>query len=288
MSALLLLGTTLLPARWAEARDATVRIAATAPHSGRDVQLFGEVYRPAGEGRFPAVVLKHGCGGWMGGARHALQQHAAFLRDNGFVVLNLDGFGPRGLGDGSACASVATLTEALRYRTQDAFDALRYLRSLDYVDSEQIFLMGQSNGGSVAMLAAAAGAARTFRAAEGGFRAVVAFYPWCGTLGSTRLSLEAPLLVLTGARDDWTPPDDCRRFTSSGAPVRVTVYGNAAHSFDLLSPPHRFLGKLVGYDADATQDSRQQMLAFFREHGARARVARAGASNPITRVSDRR
>ena len=263
-----LLGVALFPDAPAMARDAVVRIPASHPHTAPDVQLFGEIFRPAGRGRFPAVVLMHGCGGWLGGARHSLQQHAAFLRDNGFVALNLDSFGPRGLGDGRVCESLGLLADARRYRSHDAFDALRYLRSLDHVDPERVFLMGQSNGGSVALIAAAAGAARAYRMPEGGFRAVVAFYPWCGALGTTRPSLEAPLLVLAGARDDWTPPDECRRFTSSGAPVRVTIYQDAVHSFDILAPMHHYLGRLVGHDPEATQDSRRQMLAFFRENGA--------------------
>jgi dienelactone hydrolase len=224
----------------------------------------------------------------MGAARHALHQHAAFLRDNGFVVLNVDSFGPRGLGDGQVCGSLGLLADARRYRTHDAFDALRYLRSLDYVDPDRVFLMGQSNGGSVALIAAAAGGARAFRMPEGGFRAVVAFYPWCGALGTTRPSLEVPLLILAGARDDWTPPEECRRFTSSGAPVRVTIYEEAVHSFDLLAPMHRFMGKLVGHDPAATQDSRRQMIAFFRENGANSPVAPAGSGSGIVSVRQRR
>lgn len=281
---LALLGLSTVGPSPAEARDAVVRIASSRPHTAPDVRLFGEIFLPTGQGRFPAVVLMHGCTGWAAAARHALHQHAAFLRNNGFVVLNLDSFGPRGLGDGRVCESLDALAAARRYRTHDAFDALRYLRSRDDVDPERVFLMGQSNGGSVAMIAAATGAARAFRLAEGGFRAVVAYYPWCGALGTTNLSLESPLLVLTGARDDWTPPQECQRFASYGAPVRVTVYEEAVHSFDLLAPVHHYMGRLVGHDPVATQDSRQRMLAFFRENGASPRTAPPAASRGIVSV----
>lgn len=286
-AAAILLATLVLPTTPAIARDAVIRIAATQPHTAPDIRLFGEIFRPAGQGRHPAVVLMHGCSGWLGGARQALHQHAAFLRSNGFVVLNLDSFGPRGLGDGRVCESLDLLADARRYRTNDAFDALRHLRSLDYVDPARVYLMGQSNGGSVALIAAAAGAARAFGMPEGGFRAVVAYYPWCGAVGTTRPSFEAPLLVLAGARDDWTPPDECRRFTSRGAPVRVTIYEEAVHSFDLLAPMHRYLGRLVGHDPDATQDSRRQMLAFFRENGAPP-APPAGTDTSIVAVRQRR
>lgn len=254
----------------AEARDALVRFPATTPARATPVSLVAEIYRPGGRGRFPAVVMMHGCGGWQAAVQYALREHATFLRDNGFVVLNLDSFGPRGVGGGEACENVPELTAALRYRTQDAFDALRYLRMLDYVDSERVFLMGQSNGGSVAMLAALAGASRTMMGNDTGFRGVVAFYPWCSAYGTARPQLEAPLLVLAGGRDDWTPPGDCQRLRSWGAQLRVTVYPNAVHSFDVLAPEHRYLGHLVGYDAAAAQDGRRAMLAFFGEHGGQA------------------
>ncbi len=255
----------------AAARDAILRIPASVAGQAQPVALTAEIWRPAGQGRFPAVVMMHGCGGWQAPVQHALREHANFLRDNGFVVLNLDSFGPRGLAGGGACEDNGRLVAALRYRTHDAFDALRFLRTLDYVAPEQIYLMGQSNGGSVAMLAVAAGASRTFMGNETGYRGAIAFYPWCGTYGTTRPQLEAPLLMLTGARDDWTPSADCARMRSWGAEARAVVYPGAAHSFDVLAPEHRYLGNLVGYDATATADGRQQMLGFLRAHGAAIR-----------------
>lgn len=268
----------------AAARDAIVRIPASADQRAASIALTAEIYRPERRGRLPAVIMMHGCGGWQAPVRHALGGHAAFLRDHGFVVLNLDSFGPRGIAGGPACENTPELTAALRYRTQDAFDALRYLRTLDFVDGDRVFLMGQSNGGSVAMLAAAAGASRTMMGHDTGFRGAVAFYPWCGAYGTPRPQLEAPLLVLAGARDDWTPPGECQRMRAYGAALRVSVYPTAAHSFDVLAPEHRYLGHLVGYDAAAMQAGRQEMLAFFREHGAQT----APAGERLVRAATRR
>ncbi|MCC7426052.1 MAG: dienelactone hydrolase family protein [Alphaproteobacteria bacterium] len=78
------------------------------------------------------------------------------------------------------------------------------------------------------------------------------------------------------ARDDWTPPEQCERFRSAGAPVSVTVYPDAAHSFDVGLPVHRYLGKLVGYDDAATRNSRNAMLAFFGAEGRATELADAG------------
>lgn len=226
-------------------------------------QLHGELLRPSTSGPSPAIVLMHGCGGWQGGVRHALRTHARTFAEQGFVVLNLDSFGPRGTGNGQLCSNNERLREALWYRTHDAFAALRYLRTLPFVDPSRIFLVGQSNGGSVALLAAEEGVARRFNGGRPGFAGVVALYPWCGAFGRTHIHLESPALVLVGGQDDWTPPHECLRFRSSGAPVEVRLFENAAHSFDVLTPRHRYLGYLLGYDHEATTESRRLMIDFF-------------------------
>ncbi len=224
--------------------------------------LKAELFRPKGQGRFPAVVLMHGCGGWQPAVLEALHTHAQRFLDKGYVVLNVDSFGPRGNSGGSVCESDAALVTALEYRTRDAFDALRYLASLDFVDPDNVFLMGQSNGGSVAINAAKAGG-------QHGFRAVAAYYPWCGSLGGSTVKLNAPLIIFTGARDDWTLARECRNKTSTGKHLKVVEYPNAAHSFDVGITPQRYLGKLVGFDEAAAADSRAKMLAFFDDNVAR-------------------
>jgi hypothetical protein len=44
-----------------------------------------------------------------------------------------------------------------------------------------------------------------------------------------------------------------------------------------MTPEHRYLGKLVGYDRQATEDSRRKMLAFFSAH----LVSRKGGKNNL-------
>ena len=260
-----LLGVAAVPSG-ARAGGNLVQLEASKPYSAASVSLTAEIFRPEGEGPFPAVVFMHGCGGWQSAVRQSLRQHANYLRDNGFAVLNLDSFGPRGNSGGTVCASFDRLRAARKYRTYDAFDALRYLQAQSFVDPDRIFLVGQSNGGSVALNAAEAGAAAKYNRGGTPFRAVVAYYPWCGTLGTTRMSLESPLMIFGGGRDDWVPPAKCRRFRATGAKLDVTIYPTAAHSFDLLTPEHRYMGKLVGYNGQATEDSRRKMLAFFIEN----------------------
>lgn len=247
------------------ARGLEVSFSSSAPGKSGDISLSGNLFLPAGSGPKPAVILMHGCGGWQPAVKKALESHAQYLRKKGFVVLNLDSFGPRNLTGGIVCKSFSRLGSARTYRAYDAFDALNFLRAQPFVDKDNIFLMGQSNGGSVALNAASRQAPRRY-GNNVGFRAVAAFYPWCGTYGSTRVSLSSPLLILGGAKDDWVPPTKCQKFSATGADLEVKVYEGAAHSFDVQIPVQRYLGKLIGYSSSATSDSRIKMVKFFREH----------------------
>jgi dienelactone hydrolase len=253
----MLLGPT--PAR----AEASVAIPSSA---SAGLALRGELFRPSGGGKAPAVVLMHGCGGWQPAVLRGLQDHARFLARQGFVVLNLDSFGPRGQTGGRVCESTRRLAEARDFRTHDAFDALRFLRQQPFVDGARVFLVGQSNGGSTAMIAAMERTRARHVGTAPGFRGVVALYPWCGAMGTRRPELGSPLLILGGALDDWVPPDDCRRMQGRSRELRTEVYANAAHSFDVPIPVHRYLGNLIGYNPAATASARAEMLRFFRTY----------------------
>jgi len=238
----------------------TVKFDATKLYKSKKVTLRGELFRPKGNGQFSTVILMHGCGGWQTPVRTALTSYAEFLVANGFAVLNLDSFGPRRNSGGKVCASYGKLKEAREYRTADAFDAVEFLKTQEFVDPNNIFLMGQSNGGSVAINVA------NSNLPEPSFRAVVAYYPWCGAFGSNKVDLTSPLLVLGGAKDDWVPPYACKNVKSSGEKLRVTIYPEAPHSFDINILQQRYMGKLIGYDSNAARSSRIEMLSFFNEH----------------------
>lgn len=237
-----------------------IEFVASTPYNNEPVTLRAELYRPAGSGPYPAVVLMHGCGGMQSSVRAAMHRHAEYLVNHGFVTLSLDSFGPRKNADGWVCETFDRLMAARRYRTADALDALGYLQSLDYVDHDSIFQMGQSNGGSVAI--------RLAQLDEPAFRATAAYYPWCGTFNrfGNNAKLNSPLIVMAGAADDWTPPGQCQTVQSTGAEYSVVVYPDAVHSFDLEIPRQEYQGYQVGYDASATIDSRKRMAAFFHRH----------------------
>jgi len=91
----------------------------------------------------------------------------------------------------------------------------------------------------------------------------------------------APLLILIGDKDDWTPAEPCRRLTEAaqqaGYPVTIKIYPGAHHSFDSPFPirynPARInpnapggRGATTGGDPTAWADSIREVTAFFGRH----------------------
>ena len=236
-----------------------------------DATIFGHLKKPEGDGPFPAVILMHGCSGLARSTRAGLEAHADGLVAAGFATLILDSFAGRPGTGGEPGCSGELLRAASVYRQWDAYHALRYLRQRPFVDAANVFLMGQSQGGGVALKTAAARAPierdwqQLYGAPPPRFRAAVAYYPWCGHVPKR---IVMPLLVLSGALDDWTPPSGCvfEQGFVAGAPYQVVVYEGAHHSFDLPMALHSYAGHTVGGHAAATLDSRQRMIAWFLTH----------------------
>jgi len=237
-----------------------VTFLASKPFVSKKLFLKAELYKPPAKGPRPSVILMHGCGGLGPNVYNSLRSHALYFLRRGFVVLIVDSFGPRQSGNGWVCKTFKRLRQARNYRTSDALDAVKFLKTKTFVDKNNIFFMGQSNGGSVALLLA------QLNKKTSAFRAVAAYYPWCGALKSKRVKLSSPLIIFGGKQDDWVPPTQCSKSTSATKTLKTIIYPNAAHSFDLNIPVQRYLGKRVGRDRFATRDSRRQMYMFFKQN----------------------
>ena len=158
---------------------AAVALAAAPEHvdiPADNVALHGTLYRPEGDGPFPAVVAMHDCGGLI--HRPAMQaqlynEWANLLVGKGFVVLFPDLFGSRGLGP--QCREANRKVHARRERVADANAARRWLQTQSYVKADHISLLGWSNGGVAALWTVRP----TTMPHDGGadFRSAVALYP---------------------------------------------------------------------------------------------------------------
>jgi len=208
--------------------------------------IKGYLSKPDGSGPFPAIVHMHGCGGLTAQRR---EHDAAQFTDWGYVVLEVDSFATRGIKENC-------LSDRVLARDGDAWGALTYLSTLAFVDAKRIAVVGYSQGGIVALQVASAQPAEIFEVLPGlTFKAAVAYYPMCGAAMD---KLAVPTLVLIGALDDWSLAASCdrllRRFDASGAPIKVTVFPEAYHSFDstALHRTVRYFGHWLRYDKDAT------------------------------------
>ena len=177
------------------------------PRQGRvPARLEGVLLRPPGAGPFPAIAMLHGCTGLRTPSR-AIRAKPRFwaehFRDRGYVALLVDSFTPRGIDE--VCTG-RHLLSPVRDRADDARGALRYLQGRPEVRPDRVGLLGWSNGAAatLSVLLDAGTAARDFRAA-------VAFYPNCtrNYPGGPDFRPYAPLFLLVGALDDWTPAAPC-------------------------------------------------------------------------------
>lgn len=201
--------------------------------------IFGWWLPAAGTGPRPAVITLHGCGGLYGPARDLNERHRAMaelLRERGFHVLFPDGFTPRGL---RQLCTVPLSERSLRAadRRFDIQGAIDWLAARPEVDRSRIVVLGWSHGGG-AVLSALNHRVGTMPLQV---RAAVAFYPGCSVYARSRAGYlpVAPLLILIGALDDWTPPGPCLELTKHTAKVAVRVLPDAYHGFDHPSAPVR-------------------------------------------------
>ena len=233
---------------------------------GGPVPLLAVFSRPA-DATGPSVVALHGCGGpWAERDR----PWGALLVHDGHPVVFPDSFGSRGLG--SQCRVSSRTVSPNRERREDAVAAGRWLLARADAPAGGAVLMGWSNGGSTVLAVAGQGA--------GPFRGFVALYPGCGGVERhAGWAPSAPVLILMGEGDDWTPAAPCRALAAR-FPDRITLvtYPDTFHDFDVPGHPVRERTGLAytaggagqahtGTNETSRADAIARVLRFMRERG---------------------
>ena len=240
-----------------------------------------KVLKPEGPGPFPAVVILHDCSGLGPRSSGSPARWAKELLRQGYVILIPDSFTTRGHADGVCTNPSPSRNEVSpARRVRDAQEALAHARALPYVDGAHVGVIGGSHGGSTTLA--------TMVDPGSGFAAAIALYPGCGVrYGDWRPGTAgvykpvAPLLILTGEWDDWTPAEPCRQLAersgNASLPVAIKVYPGAHHSFD-NERPVRYVetrvnmhapggrGATTGGNPEAWADSIREVTAFFGKY----------------------
>lgn len=232
-------------------------------------KIAARLRKPTGRGPFPAAVLLHGCGGWHG---NNIDQWSDWFIGRGYAALAIDSFGTRNIT--SVCDGSTKLTYL--ERLGDAYGALSWLRSNNDVDTSRVVLMGFSHGGSTTIAALQSDTIEFFADGLGPdrFAAAVAMYPYCGGAGA-QPRVYAPLIIVSGSEDTWTPPFSCQRWVDSSAgfehPMEMHIIDGATHSFDMsawngypVSARTGPTGHMLAPNASATAEARRLVAEFLQ------------------------
>lgn len=249
--------------------------------TGDPLMLTGELSKPQGEGPFAAVVLLHGCSGMFSkDGRNRYDAWVSRLVSWGYVTLQVDSLGPRD--KTNICGSVLSVNP-LYERMPDAYAGKSYLASQSYVDDKRIAVMGWSHGGSTTLYTV--DNIHLGRIRSDPFKAAIAFYPWCLT---RLLRVNAPLLILIGEKDDWTPAYRCKNMlleldeatlkiypdahhesdkeSETAYEVTLKIYPGAHHGFDKEGIDKKVEGHQIKYDPAAVADAIVQVKEFLARH----------------------
>jgi dienelactone hydrolase len=207
-------------------------------------EIQGYLFRPKIKSPSPAIVAMHGCGGLFNKAGELSKRHndwAVRLTNLGYVVLFPDSFTPRGI-DSVCEIKKRTNFSAMEIRPLDAYGALAWLQSQDFVKADSIGLLGWSNGGTSVLASVDESLKEIRKEMEHDFKVAVAFYPGCRAFNEKpKWHPIIPTTILIGEADDWTPAAPCislvKKSRASGADMEIFTFPNAYHGFDNPDEP---------------------------------------------------
>ncbi|MCR6644581.1 MAG: prolyl oligopeptidase family serine peptidase [Terricaulis sp.] len=227
---------TFFAAMPAAAEPLEQRINALAPHL--------TVTQPAGEGPFPVLFMLHGCGG----PRPFLEEMTEVAAAAGAVVVNINSYGHRRIGQMRAYATVCTGAQLHgRERAGDLYAAMAWARRQAWADGQRFAAIGWSHGGWTILDALSLRSGPEMARATGlegladepleGLAATMVVYPYTGvgSLVGRRPWRIAPRASAIVAENDYIVGDARRaleRQRGRGAPLKIELFEGATHAFE--------------------------------------------------------
>ena len=193
-------------------------------------EVFGTLKLPKSNDekkKYPLIIALAGSKGW---ANHHYK-YLEMYNEMGIATFEINSFKSRNVT--STVGSQITVTTAMMIL--DSYKALEVLSNHPNINSKKVAITGWSLGGGVALYAGWEPLRKAINPAQS-FIAHLPFYPPCLVEPLNLDFTSAPIHILIGELDDWTPADKCvglvNKLHDSGADINITVYNESHHSFD--------------------------------------------------------
>jgi len=212
-----------------------------------DETVHAVLYKPAGNGPFPALVVIHE---WWG-LNDWVKQQADSYAQLGYVTLAID------LYRGQVATTPDEAHQIMRgvpedRAQRDLLAATAYLRSLTTVNPKRVGAIGWCMGGGYAL---------DLAVADPKLKVAVINYGHLATSDSTLKKIHADVLGIFGGQDKGITPADVNKFEKQmrdlGKRVEIKIFPDAGHAFE--NPNNK-----QGYrkqDADEAEKLTEQFLA---------------------------
>jgi len=196
-------------------------------------QVYGVLTFPDGyksTTKYPVIIAVAGSNGWSD--HH--HDYLSIYRKNGIATFELCSFQSRGVK--STVGSQTQVTTAMMIL--DSYRAFEMLADIRMIKKSKIAITGWSLGGGVSLFSAWSPLKNAINP-NVVFAAHLPIYPPCIVTPSILDFGTSPIHILIGDLDNWTPADACLDLVNKlgeNTNIDLTVYPNAHHSFDNLSP----------------------------------------------------
>lgn len=184
------------------------------------------------------------------------------------MALSVNSFGTRGITNNCGWAKIPTAQ-----LVGDAYGAMEFLAAQPFVDAKNISAVGFSMGATTVLsLAQDDWAFRVDTTGKSKLKAAVSMYPRCGQVDRSSITLMAPLQIIIGELDDWTPVSECqllsKHVSPEGASLTLTVLPGAYHAFDHFTYNGRPLGRRVvqGHVHEPNEGANSKAISIIRRN----------------------
>ena len=179
--------------------------------------------------KYPLIIGVAGSLAW----RDHHYEYLDMYQKAGFATFELKSFKSRDIE--STVGSQVEVTTAMMIL--DAYRALEKLSEHPNIDKNKVSITGWSLGGAVSLFSAWLPIKNAITK-EVSFASHLPIYPPCFVDPENTDFTDAPIHILIGEIDNWTPAKPCTEFVkkiNKKGNVGLTIYPNAHHSFDSKS-----------------------------------------------------